>query len=224
MLTGVETHIATIEHIEGDAFVNAALIHHGLVPCSPFTPTAAFTVQTLEFYQVLHNRSPGLSIHSFIQTLCDQHSAPFKPYISRQFSNCFNLYLEICTTTNKRVQAALHWDTKGYRLRHNCPSCTYKLINEPHLEFSMLYTVDSNNSLKCIIHRENVPETASSDRAFEPIVGASSELMDTCIGGEDVYLTNEYVNKWSKESIAAIDPRIMRMRMIVTHVLSGGKI
>ena len=206
VLTNVETHIAAIEHIEGDAFVTTAFVHNGLIPCAPFTPTAAFTVRTLEFYRVLHNRSPGLSIHAFVQSLCDQHSAPFKPYISRQFSICFDLYLEIRTATDKHIQAALSRNTEDYRLRHNCPSCTYKLVNEPHLEFSMLYTIDGNDSLKRIIRRENVPDAATSDGAFMPVVGASSERTDTRMGGEGVYLTNEYVNKWSKESIAAINP------------------
>jgi hypothetical protein len=155
---------------------------------------------------VLHNRSPGLSLHAFVQSLCDQHSAPFKSYITRQFSICFDLYLEIRTATDKRVRAALSRNTEDYRLRHNCPSCTHKLINEPHLEFSMLYTVDGNDSLKRIIHRETVPEAVGSDGAFVPVVGASSESTDTRVGGEEVYLTNEYVNKWSKENITTIIP------------------
>jgi len=205
VLIGVENYITVIEHIEGDTFVTTALVRHGLIPCAPFTPTAAFTVRTLEFYRVLHNRSPGVSMHAFVQSLCDQHSAPFKPYISRQFSICFDVYLEIRTTTDKRVQAALHRNTEDYRLGHNCPSCTYRLTNEPHLEFSMLYTVDGNDSLKRIIRREIVPEAAASGGDFVPVVGASSEVTDTRIGGEGVYLTNEYVNKWSKENIATID-------------------
>lgn len=200
------THVATIEHVVGDAFVTTALVRHGLMPCTPFTPSAAFTVRTMEFYRVLHNRSPGLSVHAFVQSLCDQHLTPFKPYISRQFTICFDLYLEICSAANKRVQTALHRTTEDYRLRHNCPSCTHKLVNEPQLEFSMLYTVDGNDSLKRIIRREHVPDVATNDGAFEPVVGVPAELTDTRIGGEEVYLTNHYVNKWSKESIAAISP------------------
>ena len=205
VLIGVETRTVTIEHIEGDSFISAAFVRHGLIPCAPYSPSAAFTVWTLEFYRVLSNCSPGLSVHAFMQSICDQHSAPFKPYISRQFSICYDLYLEIHTAVSKRVQIALQRNTKDYRLRHNCPSCTHMLTDEPHLKFSMLYTVDGNDSLKRIIRRETVPGSVTSDGAFEPVIGAPSELSDTRIGGGDVYLTNEYVNKWSKESIETIN-------------------
>ena len=133
-----------IEHIAADVFVTTALIRHGLVPCAPFSPTAAFTIQVLEFFRVSHNRSPSLSIHMFIKTLCDLHSAPFKPYISRQFSICYDLYLEMRSVADERVQVTLDRNSKDYRLRNNCPACTYKLTNEPKLEFSMLYTVDGH--------------------------------------------------------------------------------
>ena len=87
----------------------------------------------------------------FIKTLCNLHSAPFEPYISRQFSICFDLYLEMRSVTDIRVQVALERNSKDYRLCNNCPVCTYRLTNEPELQFSMLYTVDGNDSLKRII-------------------------------------------------------------------------
>ena len=93
MLIAAGSYTTTIEHIAEDVFVTTALVRHGLVPCAPFSPTTAFTIQVLEFYRVSHNHSPSLSIHTFIKTLCDLHSAPFKPYISRQFSICYDLYL-----------------------------------------------------------------------------------------------------------------------------------
>jgi hypothetical protein len=46
-----------------------------------------------------------------------------------------------------------------------------------------------------------------SDGAFVPVVGTSSELTNTRIGGKEVYLTNKYVNKWSKENITTIIPK-----------------
>jgi hypothetical protein len=95
MLIAAGSYTTTIEHIAEDAFVTTALVRHGLVPCAPYSPTATFTIRVLEFYRVSHNHSPSLSIHMFVKTLCDLHSAPFKPYISRQFSICYDLYLEM---------------------------------------------------------------------------------------------------------------------------------
>jgi hypothetical protein len=186
--------------------VTTALIRHGLVPCAPFSPTAAFTVRVLEFYRVSHNRSPSLSIHMFVKTLCDLHSAAFKPYMSRQFSICFDLYLDICSVANERVQVALERNSNDYRLRNNCPACTYRLKNEPKLEFSMLYTVDGNDSLKRIIRREPVPQTATSDIAITPALGTCSESTDTRVAGQGIYLTNAFVDKWSKANIITICP------------------
>ena len=72
------------------------------------------------------------------------------PHLSRQFSISYDLYLEMRRTVDERVQVALTQNTADYRLRHACPACTYCLEDEPKLIFSMLYTVDGNNSLKCI--------------------------------------------------------------------------
>ena len=206
MLIAAGSYTTTIQHIAEDVFVTTALVRHGLVPCAPFSPTAAFTIQVLEFYRVSHNRSPSLSIHTFIKTLCDLHSAPFKPYISRQFSICYDFYLEIRRVTDEQVHVALDRNSEDYRLRNNCPACTYRLTNEPKLEFSMLYTVDGNDSLKRIIRRDAVPQTAASDISITPVLGACSESTDTRVAGRGVYLTNAFVDTWSKANITANCP------------------
>ena len=195
-----------IEHIAVDVFVTTALICHGLVPCAPFLPTAAFTIRVLEFYRVSHNCSPSLSVHMFIKTLCDLHSVTFKPYISCQFSifYMYDLYLGMRSMADERVQVMLNRNSNDYHLHNNCPACTYKLTNEPKLEFSMLYTVDGNDSLKCIIHCEAVLQTAASDIGLTPALGACSESTDTQIAGQEIYLTNTFVDKWSKENIIAV--------------------
>lgn len=176
------------------------------MPCAPFSPTAAFTFRVLEFYRASHNRSPSLSIHVFIKTLCDLHSAPFKPYISRQFSICYDLYLEMRSIADEQLRVALDRNSEDYRLRNNCPACTYKLKNEPKLEFSMLYTVDGNDSLKRIIRRDPVPPTVASDMGSTPVLGACSESTDTRVAGQGIYLTNAFVDMWSKPNIIANNP------------------
>jgi hypothetical protein len=210
-LTSQGSRKITVDHIVGDAFVTAAIIRHGLVPCSPYTPTAAFTLRVLEFYRVSHNRCPHFSIHAFVKTLCDLHSSPYKAYLNRQFSISYDLYLRIRAGADQRVQIALKRNTPNWRLRHICPPCTYQLEDEPKLKFSMLYTVDGNDSLKRIIRRDEPPPVTEIEEDVpshqsHPILGASSESTDTREIGTGLYLTNEQVDEWSKETLAALFP------------------
>jgi hypothetical protein len=165
-------------------------------------------VRVLEFYRVSHNRCPHFSVHAFIKTLCDLHSSPFKTFLCRQFSISYDLYLRIHAGVDQRVQIALKRNTPDWRLRHACPPCTYKLEDEPKLKFRMLYTVDGNDSLKRIIRRDDPPPVIGMEKEMptHPILGPSSESTDTREIGAGLYLTNEQVDQWSKESLAAIYP------------------
>jgi hypothetical protein len=49
------------------------------------------------------------------------------------------------------MQFALGRNSPDWRLRHACPACTYKLKNENSLLFSLLFTMDGNDSLKQIL-------------------------------------------------------------------------
>jgi hypothetical protein len=124
------------------------------MPCSPYTPTTAISIRTLELFRVTQLRSPHVSIHSFVKTLCDLHTVPFKPYLSRQFSIALRPLPQYRTSVNHAVQAVLLRDTVDWRLRHLCPPCTYTLVGEEKLKFSMLYTGDGNDSLKRILRRK----------------------------------------------------------------------
>ena len=198
----------TIDHIASDAFVTSAIVRHGLIPCSPYTPTAAFTVRVLELYRVSHNRCPHFSVHAFIKTLCDLHASPFKPYLCRQFGISYDLYLRIRAGVDQRVQIALKRNTPDWKLRHACPPCTYELEDEPKLKFRMLYTVDGNDSLKRIIRREDPPLVTGieEETPAHPILNPSKELTDTREIETNSYLTNKQVDKWSKETLATLCP------------------
>ena len=198
-----DTAKTTVYYLEGDAFVTSSFIRQGLMPCSPYTPTTAISIRTLELFRITQLCSPHVSIHSFVKTLCDLHTVPFKPYLSRQFSIAFDLYLNIRNSVDHTVQAVLLRDTVDWRLRHLCPPCTYTLIDEEKLKFSMLYTVDGNDSLKRILRREAAPPTSTETE--EPVLGDSSESTDTRRAGEGVYLTREQVDEWSKEVLAELN-------------------
>jgi hypothetical protein len=114
------------------------------MPCAPYQPTAAITIHALKFYCITHLRCPHVSIHSFFKTLCDLHNKPFKPYLSRQFSITFDLYLSIQMLADRKVQVALNCDLPDWKLSNTCLSCTHVLQAEHKLKFSMLYTTDGN--------------------------------------------------------------------------------
>ena len=202
-----------VHYLSKDKYICAALIRQGLMPCAPYSPSAAITIRALKLFHSTHLRCPHVTIHSFVKTLCDMHSVPFKSYLSRQFSIAFDLYLSILNNVDRLVQVSLERDSADYRIKHLCPPCTYILEGEKKLKFSMLYTVDGNDSLKRILRREEVPEqqedsqksatAAQAQTTMEggphPLLGPSSEVKDSRTAGHGVYLSREQVDEWAKE-------------------------
>jgi len=191
-----------------DKFVCSAMIRQGIMPSCPISPSVGITTECLELYRIAHLRSPHLSIQPWVKTLCDIHGVSFnlvwllqslqlknfqvqfKKHLSRQFSIAFDLYLQIRSRVDQRVQAALNRDSPDWRLRHACPACTYKLKDEAPLVFKMLYTIDGNDSLKRVLRREVLEEDDDEN------VGPSSELPSTQKVDGDYYLSREEVDKW----------------------------
>ena len=189
-----------VHHLSTDTYAGVSLIRQGIMPCAPYSPTAAITIRALELFRMTHLRCPHVTVHSFIKTLCDMHCVTFKPYLLRQFTIAFDLYLSIRMAVDRLVQVSLGRDGADYRIKNLCPSCTYTLEGEAKLKFSMLYTTDGNDSMKRIIRRETVPEApATSEGITQPILGACSEAKDSRTAGRGVYLSREQVDEWAKE-------------------------
>ncbi|KAG1781347.1 hypothetical protein EV702DRAFT_1193530 [Suillus placidus] len=131
-----------------DKTIASALVHQGLMPCSPISPAVGITLETLEFYHVAHLRSPHLSIQAFVKTMSDLHGVEFHRHLSRQFSITFDLYHQIRWAVASLIMKALQRDSPDWRLKHACPACTYVLTDEDQLCFKMLYAMDGNDSLK----------------------------------------------------------------------------
>lgn len=206
LISGVQN--VAVHHLSTDEYVCAALIRQGLMPCAPYSPSATITIRALKLFHSTHLRCPHLTVHSFVKTLCDLHAVPFKPYLSRQFSIAFDLYLSILNKVGRLVQVSLQRDAADYRIKHLCPSCTYILEDEKKLKFSMLYTVDGNDSLKRILRREEAPEQqeAQDPAAALPLLGPSCEVKDLRTAGRGVYLTREQVDEWAKEVLLEDTP------------------
>lgn len=65
-----------------------------------------------------------------------------------QFSDAYDVYLEILHQVDSIIKAALKRDTPDWRLLNSCPCCCYKLDDEDDMTFEWLATIDGNNSLK----------------------------------------------------------------------------
>ena len=99
---------------------------------------------------------------------------PYRAYLSTQFSIAYDAFLSILRQVDWKVKHVLHQDTPDWHLHNVCPPCFYKLENEPSLKFSLLVSMDGNNSLWRMgdamrgtnIHLDT--RTLVSDRWIEP--------------------------------------------------------
>lgn len=73
---------------------------------------------------------------------------PYRPYLHSQFSAAYDAYLEILYRVDQLLKRELKHDSPNWRLLNACPPCTYKLKDEPALNFDWFATIDGNNSLK----------------------------------------------------------------------------
>ena len=184
---------------QGDSSVPAAFLGEGLVPCAPHLPTVAITIRVLELYRNSSLHCPHLSINSFVKSLCDLHGILFHPYLRKQFSICFDVYLSIHNRVDQRIQIALKRNNPGWRLRHACPACTHKLTGEAELLFSILVTMDGNDSLKRVQRRKPAPIDPGDGSA--PVVGLPNEHMDERTVGVGYYINREQVDRWSRDIV-----------------------
>ncbi|KAJ7027665.1 hypothetical protein C8F04DRAFT_1266767 [Mycena alexandri] len=188
--------------------VAAALIKQGLFPCAPYNPSVVITARTLEFFRVTHARCPRLAIQSFVKSLCDLHGEPYRPYLCQQFSISFDLYLEIRRRTRYRVLKLLGRMGKEWRLKHVCPCCTYELVDDPEMTFSMLATFDGNESLRRVVRNVANPDGSldMEDDTGEPMPQKSKERTDNRDAGEGYFIDRAEVDKWAKTKLANILP------------------
>ncbi|KAJ7727400.1 hypothetical protein B0H16DRAFT_1779478 [Mycena metata] len=192
----------------GGKGVAAALIKQGLFPCAPYDPSVVITARALEFFRVAHARCPRLAIQTFIKSICDLHGEPYRPYLCQQFSISFDLYLEIRRKTRNQVLQTLGRLGKEWRLKHVCPCCTYHLVDDPEMTFSMLATFDGNESLRRVARKVMNPDGSVDleDDTGEPLPPKSKERTDTRDAGEGYFIDREAVDKWAKKKLANLLP------------------
>ncbi|KAJ7713931.1 hypothetical protein B0H16DRAFT_1742958 [Mycena metata] len=180
-------------------FTSSALVSQGFFPCAPWNPSLAFSTRLLELFRVAHLRTPQLSIQAWMKMIADLHGATFKPYRAQQFSIAYDVFSESLENVDARVMHALGRDGPDWRLTNCCSGCMYKLEGEEELEFSMLVTMDGNDSLKRVLRKE----AQDFDEDGNLIPGESKERFDprTAAAGKDYFIPREKVDLWSKDKI-----------------------
>ena len=103
--------------------------------------------------------------------------------LETQFSIAYDVYLELLRHVTARADAALGHDAPNWDLLNACAPCMYRLEGEPQLKYSMLVTMDGNQSLKLV------------DGAFR----AGKSLRDDRVGRSERWLTPAEVDRWKDE-------------------------
>ncbi|KAJ7022152.1 hypothetical protein C8F04DRAFT_1272872 [Mycena alexandri] len=195
------TYTAQVPMVSTDKFTTSCLVRRGFFPCAPWGPTVCFSTRLLELFRVAHLRTPTLSIQSWGKSIAELHWRPFKPYHAQQFSVSYDLYLGSLTRVKTRVNRVLGRDSPSWRRRNCCPGCMYRLEDEEELKFSILVTMDGNDSLKRVLRKE----PKDFDDNGNPLPSVSKERFDPRVAdaGGDYFLPRDKVDEWSRDRVLA---------------------
>ncbi|KAG1752327.1 uncharacterized protein EDB91DRAFT_1044478 [Suillus paluster] len=127
---------------------NVALLHVGLLGCSPLQPTIAIHIECLELYHQIQQCQSSFSIQAITKVLCVLHNVTYFQQLHKQFSNAFDIYLQILREVRNRVDRILGKDPDNWQMNGACPSCAFKQSDEPMLSPAWLHAMDGNFSAK----------------------------------------------------------------------------
>ncbi|TFK58850.1 hypothetical protein BDN72DRAFT_781504, partial [Pluteus cervinus] len=160
---------------------NTSLLRRGLLGSAPDYPKLSFTIELLELYHQIRHRQSNFSVQAFTKVFCSIHNRPYTNVLQQQFSDAFDIYLEILRRVKARVNNALQRSNGDWRVKNGCPACNYKVYstcpNEPELAYSRLHALDGNNSLK------RFDAAKADERIFT----------------SNYFLSNEYVDKFKDD-------------------------
>ncbi|KAG1833659.1 hypothetical protein DFJ58DRAFT_719412 [Suillus subalutaceus] len=129
-------------------YPNETLVYHGYLGCSPLYPLVAISIRTLATYRQYHRTCPRFSIQAQCKALCHLHNMPCRPYLNSQFSDAYDVYLEILHRVDCRLNEVLKRNTPNWQILNACPCCSYKLDEEAPQVMDRLFSINGNNSLK----------------------------------------------------------------------------
>jgi hypothetical protein len=177
-----EEHLIQVPLCAGDGPIAPTLVKQGLIPCAPYYPTVAFTVRTLELFHAERMRNPRLGKQGFLRSLNDLHGIAPKPYLQKQFTAAYDVYLHAREVLRIRVETAANRNVENWRLENACPCCLYKVEGEAVLD-PPFFAMDGNNSLKRVDRRE-YHTTEDGKR----VPGPSVEAIDNRKPPRDYYI------------------------------------
>ncbi|KAG2343823.1 hypothetical protein BDR05DRAFT_999730 [Suillus weaverae] len=140
-------HAITIQQRPNEP-VNAALLHMGLLGCSPLQLTIAIHIECLKLYHQIRRRQSSFSIQVIMKVLCALHDITYFRQFCDQFSDVFDIYLQILREIQSRVDWILDRDPNTWQINGSCPSCTFKQPNESFLSPARLHAMNGNFSAK----------------------------------------------------------------------------
>lgn len=85
-LPDFEAQTSVVQKV-GDT-VNIALIHHGLLGCSPTQPSCAISLYCLELYHQIRRRQSSFSVQAMVRVLCALHNVHMFVTRTRMIDQC----------------------------------------------------------------------------------------------------------------------------------------
>ncbi|KAI6095449.1 hypothetical protein F5141DRAFT_973508, partial [Pisolithus sp. B1] len=113
-----------------DHYLSSALVHYGLILCSPITPKVAIAVNTLHLYHIACQHCPHLLIQAYVKLLCDMHGVCQRFVLLHYTYSCHDPG-SILQSPLLSIFHSLRCDQPDWWLKHCCPACTYKLQDKP---------------------------------------------------------------------------------------------
>ncbi|KAL6298786.1 hypothetical protein BKA93DRAFT_820202 [Sparassis latifolia] len=166
-------------HIES---VTEAFVLNGYLESTPLNPGLAISLKTLELLHCIRLYKPSFSVEAFAKLLCHFYMIPFRRRYCAALGDAFDIYLTILHMVRKKVLSALGHDMPNWRALNGCPACGYELKDEPSLEFSCMYCMDGNSSLK----------------RLAPVGGRRAGDLRT-LANSDYYLPEDFIEKYADE-------------------------
>ncbi|KAI1784334.1 hypothetical protein LXA43DRAFT_901762 [Ganoderma leucocontextum] len=159
-----------------------ALVLNRYLGTSPDQPSLAISLKTLELLQCIKLCKASFSIEAFTKLLCHYYSIPYRRSYRTALTDTFNIYLMLLRAVDRHVCQALGRDSPNWRACNGCPACGYNLADEPRLEFTHMFCMDGNVSLKRV--RKPGGRQAVDTRVFED---------------NDYFLPISFVNEYAYE-------------------------
>ncbi|KAG9090732.1 hypothetical protein FS749_000325 [Ceratobasidium sp. UAMH 11750] len=165
----------SFSHNNDDPWINPTLVRHGYLSPSPRRPRMAFSILLLELLAAVQRRGPAMSIQVMGKAFCDLRNVPYETHFHDQLTAALDAFLMIEREVERRLAVAMGRDDPDWRLKNVCMPCTYRLEDEPPMQYSMLVTMDGNDSLKHV-----AGAGAADHRTYESSYYLTQAQVDVC--------------------------------------------